>query len=313
MALDRVVALAGGVGGAKLALGLAKVLLPEQLTIVVNTGDDFVHQGLAISPDLDTVMYTLAGIVNPESGWGVSGDTTQMLEMLSKYGETPWFKLGDRDLATHLLRTKWLSDGYTLADITARLSAALGVEHRVLPMSNSPVQTMVNTEEYGWLEFQEYFVRHRWQPVAIDVEYRQAEQAAMPGEVRVALSEADLVVICPSNPLLSIAPILAVSGFRQMLGAKPCIAVSPIIAGDAVKGPAAKMMRELSWPVTAEAVAGYYSGLLDGFVLDSRDKDHFEDADFGCQLLVTDTIMKNDQDKIRLAQELLGWAEGFVT
>lgn len=309
MALERVVALAGGVGGAKLALGLSRALRPEQLTVVVNTADDFVLYGLPISPDLDTVMYTLSGIANPETGWGVAGDTTHMLDMLARYGETPWFRLGDRDLATHLLRAAGLAQGQRLTQVTRRLAAALGVQSALLPMTDAPVRTIVHTREQGHLEFQEYFVRYRWQPVVERIEYAGAESALPTSEVMTALAAADVVVICPSNPLLSVAPILALSGVRAALRQKPCVAVSPIVAGQALKGPAAKLMAELGWDVSPLAVAHYYGDLLAGFVLDVQDRDGFSDQDFPCRVLVTDTIMQDDGDKLRLAREILRWIE----
>ena len=309
MAIERVVALAGGVGGAKLAFGLAKVLPPGRLTVVVNTGDDFTLYGLAISPDLDTVMYSLAGIADPQVGWGVRGDTRQMLDMMARYGERPWFQLGDRDLATHLLRTGWLSAGYTLTAVTRRLCEGLGVAQIILPMTDATVRTMVETVEYGILEFQEYFVRHRWQPVVKAIEYRGAERAELSLEVQTALERADAVVICPSNPLLSIAPLLAIPGMVEAVSEKLCLAVSPIIAGAAVKGPAAKLMAELGWSVSAQAVANYYGRLLAGFVFDRRDASRLSAADFNCRVLVTDTLMTTDHDKTRLAQEILSWVE----
>ena len=309
MALKRIVALAGGVGGAKLALGLARALPPEALTVVVNTGDDFSLYGLAISPDLDTVMYTLGGVANPESGWGLAGDSNQMLDMLRQYGEQPWFGLGDRDLATHLLRTQWLAEGQSLTQVTARLCRGLGIPQAILPMSDDPVRTLVDTVEHGQLAFQEYFVRHRWQPVVERISYAGAA-AARPGEaVLSALQAADAVVICPSNPLLSIAPILAVPGMREAMGGKPVVAVTPIVAGGALKGPAAKLMGELGWVVSPASVAAYYGDLLDGFVLDQRDSSAFTQADFACRMFVTETVMVSEQDRVRLAQQVVAWAE----
>ncbi len=313
MAINHVVALAGGVGGAKLALGLSRILEPNALSIVVNTGDDFLHYGLAIAPDLDTVMYTLAGVVNPETGWGVADDDNRMLRMLNRYGEEPWFGLGDADVATHLLRTKWLSEGNSLTEVTRRLSAALGVQHHILPMTDASVRTVLDTVEHGRLEFQEYFVKYRWQPTVTKITYQGVNAATPSQEVCDALTKADLIVFCPSNPVLSIAPILAVPGMRDFVANKPCVAVSPIIAGKAVKGPAAKLMDELGWSVTALAVAQYYGDLLTGFVLDERDQLLYKESDFLCGLLVTDTLMKTERDKIRLARAVLDWAEGIAS
>jgi LPPG:FO 2-phospho-L-lactate transferase len=309
MALKRIVALAGGVGGAKLALGLARALPPGQLTVIVNTGDDFSRYGLAISPDLDTVMYTLAGVANPETGWGLAGDTTQMLDMLRQYGEQPWFGLGDRDLATHLLRTQWLAEGQSLTEVTRRLGKGLRVNQTILPMSDDPVRTLVDTVEYGELAFQEYFVKYRWQPVVRRITYVEAE-AARPSEGALkAITEADAVVICPSNPLLSVAPILAVPGMREALQKKPVIAVTPIVSGKALKGPAAKLMNELGWTVSPPSVAAYYGDLLAGFVLDKRDAGLYAQTDFGCQMWVADSVMVTEEDKVRLARQVLAWAE----
>ncbi len=313
MAMTRVVALAGGVGGAKLVLGLSRLLAPDQLTVIVNTADDFSLYGLAISPDLDTVMYTLAGVADPEMGWGLAGESTRMLDMMSRYGETPWFKLGDRDLATHLLRTGWLAEGMTLTGVTRRLCRGLGIEYSVLPMADAPVRTIVDTVTHGQLAFQEYFVRFRWQPVVRALVYRGAEQAEPSPGVLAALAAADVVVICPSNPILSIAPILAVPGLRAALQRQLCLAVTPIIGGEAVKGPAAKLMRELGYVVTSPAVAAYYDDLLGGFVADSRDAADLSEHDFICPLLVTDTLMQQESDKIRLAQDVLNWAEELTS
>jgi len=309
MALKRIVALAGGVGGAKLALGLARVLPPGDLTVIVNTGDDFSQFGLAISPDLDTVMYTLAGVANPETGWGLAGDTTQMLDMLREYGEAPWFGLGDRDLATHLLRTQWLAEGMSLTAVTQRLAARLGVTQTVLPMSDDPVRTLVDTVEHGQLAFQEYFVRHRWQPVVTRISYAGTEVARPSAAALTALQMADAVVICPSNPLLSIGPILAVPGLREALADKPVVAVTPLVSGAALKGPAAKLMDELGWVVSPPSVAAYYGDLLDGFVLDQRDSEQYSQADFTCRLFVAESVMVSEQDKMNLARQVIGWAE----
>lgn len=313
MALTHVAALVGGVGGAKLAFGLAKLLDPGQLSCIINTGDDFSLYGLEISPDIDTVMYTLSGLANPQTGWGLAGDTTQMLEMMQRYGHEAWFQLRDRDLATHLLRTEWLREGQTLTEVTARLAAALGVAHPLLPMTDSLLRTRVNTVEHGWLEFQEYFVRYRWQPTVTELRYHGADQAVLPSGVKNALERADAVVICPSNPLLSIDPILAVPGLRGMLAEKPTVAVTPIIEGGAVKGPAAKLMAELGWPVSPVSVAAHYADFLNGFIADVRDGTQVAQADFGCPLLVVDTMMRTDQDRVRLAGEVLGWVEEIIS
>mgnify|MGYP001365137085 FL=1 len=309
MSAKRVVALAGGVGGAKLVYGLAQVLPAGQLTIIGNVADDFTLYGLHISPDLDTVMYTLAGIANPETGWGIAGDSWQMLEMLVRYGEEGWFRLGDRDVATHVLRTHWLAQGVPLTEVTARLTRALGVPHRLLPVTDDPLATMVDTVEYGILPFQEYFVRRRWQPVARRVWFEGAETARMTAEVAQALAEADLVVICPSNPVLSIAPILAVGGVRQALQGRAgrCVAVSPFIGGQAVKGPAAKLMPELGLDISVNGLWNFYAGLVDGLVIDVADTP--QSVGEHKAILMTYTLMKTDDDKVRLAKEILDWME----
>lgn len=311
MAINRIVALAGGVGGAKLAFGLARLLPAESLTVIVNTADDLTLYGLAISPDLDTVMYTLAGINNPATGWGLAGDSSQMLDMLTRYGEPLWFGLGDRDLATHLLRTRWLAEGLTLTEATARLAQGLGIIHTLLPMTDAPVRTIVETVEQGRLGFQEYFVKHRWQPTVKSLSFEGTEAAQASPQVRAALESADAVVICPSNPFLSVDPILAVPGIRDLLAAKPVVAVSPIVGGSAIKGPAAKLLAEFGLPTSASAVMAYYGDLLAGFVADKRDEGAIEPAG-DVALLLTDTIMQSDQDKIRLAGDVLAWVEDRI-
>lgn len=301
-----VVVFVGGVGGAKLALGLQAVVPPENLTVVVNTGDDFWHYGLRICPDIDTVLYTLSGRVNREFGWGVADDSTVTLDALKTLDENPWFLLGDKDIATHLVRTSRLRAGESLTGIVRRLAQAMGIEATILPMTDAEVPTMVTTEEHGTLEFQEYFVKHRWQPTVTELTYQNMENAEMTEAVATALSNADMVLIGPSNPLLSIAPILAVPGMREALMARdiPRVAVTPIVEGDALKGPAAKLMRELGYEVSPQAVADFYGDVITGFVSDVRDtalKPH------GYDVVSFDTIMKSDADKSRLAGEILRW------
>jgi LPPG:FO 2-phospho-L-lactate transferase len=305
----RIVALAGGVGGAKLAYGLARQLPPGALTIIVNTADDFRRYGLAISPDLDTVMYTLADLADPVQGWGLAGDTRQMVDMLRRYGDDPWFGLGDRDVATHILRTQALAEGKPLSQITAQLSSALGVTSRILPMTDDCVQTMVETAEQGILGFQEYFVHFRWQPVVTRLLYDGAAAARPAPGVLEAIQEATAIVICPSNPLLSVQPILQVSGIREVLAQRkaPCVAVSPIIGGQAVKGPAAKLMAELNLDATAEGVARYYGNLIDGLVVDHADRG----AHIGPKILVTNSLMVTSEDRTRLAGKILGWVKSL--
>ena len=299
----KIVALAGGVGGAKLADGLAQLLLPTDLTVIVNTGDDFEHLGLAISPDLDTVCYTLAGLANPDTGWGRADETFQALENIRRLGGPDWFRLGDRDLGTHLERTRRLNEGHSLSQVTAEFCQAWGVGWRVLPMSDQPVRTMVDTLEFGELPFQEYFVFHRCKPRVKAFRFAGIESALpAPGALE-AIEAADGVVLCPSNPWVSIDPILTLPGLRAALEAKPVVAVSPIIGGQTVKGPAAKMYAELGIEPSALAVARHYGKLVSAFVLDRVD------AALATQIkattFVTDTLMKSRQDRRRLAQDVL--------
>ncbi len=305
----RVVVMVGGVGGAKLAHGLTRLLPPEQVTVIVNTGDDFWHYGLRVCPDLDTVMYTLSGIVDKGNGWGIGGDTTAMLDALRRYGEQPWFRLGDQDIATHLLRTMALRDGERLTTITARLTKNLGVLHTILPMTDDPVATMIDTVEYGELEFQEYFVRHRWQPTVRGLRYAGADGAHLTPEVEAALAAADVVLFAPSNPWLSIMPILSVNGMLAALAASsaPKIALTPIIAGGAVKGPAAKIAAELGHEVSARGVAAFYRGVIDGFVSDVRDADLDFEALAPLHILQTDTMMMDEDGRVRVARAVLDW------
>ena len=303
----RVVALAGGVGGAKLVYGLSKILTPEQLIIIGNVGDDFELYGLHISPDLDTVMYTLAEVANPDTGWGLADDTWQMFDMLRVYGDDAWFRLGDRDLATHLLRTQWLRQGLSLTAVTARLAGALGVLQPLLPVTDDPLATIVDTEEQGTLAFQEYFVRHRWQPTVRRYWFRGAEQARMAEPAAAALRDADVIVVCPSNPVLSIEPILTVPGMRDTLRNRrgPCVAVSPFIGGRAVKGPAEKLMREMGLDISPRGLMDYYGEMLDGLVVDISDREQSQKLEK--PVLVTQTLMQSVEDKARLAGEVLDW------
>jgi LPPG:FO 2-phospho-L-lactate transferase len=304
-----VVALSGGVGGAKLALGLSRVLPPEDLLIVANTGDDFDHLGLAISPDIDTVMYTLAGLANPELGWGRHDETWSFMATLASIGGETWFRLGDGDLAVHVERTRRLRAGETLSAITADFCRRLGVGPRVLPMSDDPVRTRVRTDE-GWIEFQDYFVHRRCQPVVHEIAFPGAAEARAHPDFMAALVDPQLraVVICPSNPFISIEPILAVPGVRAALAdcAAPVIAVSPVIGGRAVKGPTVKMMAELGMTPSASAVARRYDGLIDGFVVDFADMDQVAAID--PQVTLAQTMMTTLADREALARTVLGAA-----
>jgi LPPG:FO 2-phospho-L-lactate transferase len=303
----RIVALAGGVGGAKLADGLAQLLPPEALTIIVNTGDDFEHLSLYISPDVDTVCYTLAGLANPETGWGRADETFEVLENIRTLGGPDWFRLGDKDLATHLERTRRLCLGQTLTEVTRDFCKAWGVQHTVLPMSDDPVRTMVDTVECGELPFQEYFVHHRCEPRVKGFRFEGIESARPTLQVQQALEQADAIVICPSNPWVSVDPILSVIQLRSTAHrSSPIIAVSPIIGGQTVKGPAAKMYTEMGITPSALAVAEHYKNLLTGFVLDTVDVDLAKSAQLAnIQTLVTNTLMKSKIDRRRLAQDVL--------
>lgn len=304
-----IVALAGGVGGAKLADGLQRVV-GESLTVVVNTGDDFELHGLVLAPDLDTVTYTLAGIANSQLGWGIAGDTFHNLDMISRYGGEDWFRVGDRDLATHLLRTQMLRGGYTLTQATQNLAHALGVRAAILPMCNEPVATIVNTNA-GELAFQEYFVHRRWQPVLKSYRFHGIEKARVTPEITAAIQNAQAIIFCPSNPFVSIEPILSVKGMRDLLQKTrvPKIAVSPIVGGEAVKGPAAKMFQELGMEASAFQVAKLLRGTVDRFVLDKLDETQARGIkDLGMRVWVTDTIMRNEMGREQLAREILDWA-----
>ncbi|MER2600550.1 MAG: 2-phospho-L-lactate transferase [Caldilineales bacterium] len=299
-----IVALAGGVGGAKLATGLYH-LLSERLSVVVNTGDDFQHWGLSISPDLDTVLYNLADIHNPATGWGLADETHQALVMMQRYGAAGWFSLGDRDLATHLLRTEKLAAGATLTAVMAELRAALGIGAALLPMSDQPVRTLVHSDE-GVLPFQRYFVQRRCEPRLLSLEFSGIEAARPTPQVLAALDRAAAVILCPSNPYLSLDPILLLPGLAERLRAfrGPVLAVSPIVGGQALKGPAAKIMAELGVEVSPVAVARHIQTRirLDGFVLDTLDAAHAEAiAALGITPLVTDTVMGDLASKERLA------------
>lgn len=297
----KIVAFAGGVGGAKLADGLAQILPPEDLTIIVNTGDDFEHLGLSISPDLDTVCYTLAGLANPETGWGRAGETWNTIANVEKLGGPAWFRLGDQDIATHLERTRRLKDGQPLSQITRDFCKVWGIQHTVLPMTDSPVRTMVASDE-GELAFQEYFVHKRCEPKVRGFRFDEVEVAEPAPGVREALETADVVVFCPSNPWVSIDPILQV--VKEIR--KPVVAVSPIIGGKTVKGPAAKMYAELGIEPSALAVANHYRTILQGFVLDNADS-NIESVikDLNIKTLVTDTLMNEPANRKRLADDVL--------
>ncbi len=310
----RIVSLAGGVGGAKLAHGLAQILAPEELTIIVNTGDDFEHLGLYICPDLDTVCYTLGGLANPETGWGRVNETWNTIANIEKLGGPAWFRLGDQDFATHLERTRRLKEGESLSQITKDFCKAWGIQHTILPMSDSPVRTMVDSDE-GELAFQEYFVHRQCAPKVRGFRFDGVEVAEPTVGAKEAIAEADAIVICPSNPWVSVDPILQIISptpsplFLRERGwseGKKVIAVSPIIGGKTVKGPAAKMYSELGIEPSALAVAKHYRDILTGFVLDNVDLSMENDVKkMNIKTLTTDTLMNNLTDRTRLAEDVL--------
>jgi LPPG:FO 2-phospho-L-lactate transferase len=306
---DRVVALAGGVGGAKLAEGLQAVV-GDRLTVVVNTADDTERHGLLICADHDTVMYTLAGLENPEFGWGLAGDTWSVMGALERYGEEGWFRLGDRDLATHIVRTDRLRGGVRLTDVCRQLQVRLGVVATILPMTDDPVRTQVRTDD-GWIAFQDYFVRLRQAPEVREVRFDGIDAARPTPEVAAAIEAAAVVVIAPSNPIVSVGPILAVPGMTEALArararGAPILAVSGIVGGKALKGPADRMLASLGHEPTALGVARGYAGLIDTFVLDTVDSELAAAVEgLGIRAVVTETVMTEDASRARLAATIL--------
>ncbi len=310
-----VVTLAGGVGGAKIALGLYRILPPNTLTVIVNTGDDFEHIGLPISPDLDTVMYTLAGIYHREQGWGIAGDTFHALDMLGRYGAPTWFRLGDKDLATHIIRRHLKDQGWPLSRITDHLRRALGIQARILPMSDDPIRTLIITPE-GTLPFQEYFVQRRQAPPVKAIHFQHADKARPAAGVLQALREAQSIVIAPSNPYLSVDPILNLPGVRDLLRERKdhVVAITPIVGGHAIKGPLAKLMREFGHEPSALVVARHYQDILAAFVLDEQDAHLAEPiASLGIRVAITNTVMTSDEDKERVARVALNLLEKGTT
>jgi LPPG:FO 2-phospho-L-lactate transferase len=308
----KVVALAGGVGGAKLVAGLAAVVDPEDLTVVVNTGDDFEHLGLAIWPDLDTVMYTLADLGNRGTGWGRRDETWSFLTTVGELGGPTWFRLGDKDLALHVLRTDWLRQGLRPVEVVRKLCDRLGVRHRLLPMSEDPVRTLVATNE-GELPFQEYFVERGCQPIVQGFRFEGAESSSASPGVLEALAAADVVILCPSNPWVSIDPILAVPGIRSAVAGCLAVAVSPIIAGKAVRGPAAKIFQEMGIPPSPLAVAEHYRTLLGGIVIDRADaalQGSLQAS--GLAVRVVPTLMRTPRDRRALAEATLAFVRDLA-
>ena len=302
-----IVYLTGGVGGARLLRGLAQLVPPERLTVIVNTGDDLTHWGLRVCPDLDTVTYTLAGIADAERGWGLRGDSTRTLEAIGRLGGPSWFGIGDVDLATHLMRTQWLREGISLTGVTQRVARSLGVAHPVLPMTDDPQPTALETAENGTLHMQDWLVRLRAAPRLHAVRFPTGAQPTR--EVTAALESAGLIVIGPSNPYVSIDPILHLPGVRALIEGRPVVAVSPIVHGAAVKGPLATMIRDLSCePPSAHAIVQHYGKLLWGFVVQTGD----EHGLTAPRLRATQTIMKTQDDSIALARDVLALAEEVI-
>lgn len=297
-------AITGGVGGAKLALGLSHVLEPDQVAFAVNTGDDFEHLGLSISPDIDTLTYTLSDLANRELGWGRQDESWAFMDTLERLGGETWFRLGDRDLALHAYRTQALEAGRSLTEVTADICGKLGIAQPVLPMSDDPVRTTVLTPG-GPLAFQHYFVRDRCAPAVTGFEFRGADSARLNPSIEALLPDLKGVIICPSNPFVSVDPLLSVGNTRALLAEldAPVVAVSPIVGGSAIKGPTAKMMKELNIPSTATAVAAHYDGLIDGFVLDEQDR--AEQDTIGVPCVVTQSVMLTLDDRIALARTTL--------
>ena len=297
--MSKILALTGGVGGAKLALGLSRVLPPDELMFAVNTGDDFEHLGLHISPDLDSLTYALSQQNNTETGWGRAGESWNFIETLGALGGEAWFRLGDKDLALHTARTQMLKAGATLSQATAAITQRMDIEHTVAPMSDSPVRTIVHSDQ-GDLAFQHYFVREGCGPKVNGFSFDGIESAKLNPLIRDWLADCAGVIICPSNPFVSVDPLLHLDGFGEALKSLPVIAVSPIVGGIAIKGPAAKMMQELDMPATALAVADHYQGLIDGFIVDQTDAELVEQ--FNVPTISTPSVMVTLQDRIDLAR-----------
>lgn len=304
---QKIAALAGGMGASKLLLGLYEVMDPAALTIIVNTGDDIVLHGLKISPDLDIVTYTLAGIVDPQKGWGIRGETFYALKRLAAYGRASWFNLGDRDLATHIHRSALLEEGRTLSEAAESIRVALGVKARILPMSDDPVPTIIESSE-GAMHFQKYLVKRRAEPIVKGIQFRGVQAARPAPGVLEAISEASRIFICPSNPLISIGPVLAVPGVREQLRArkKDVFAVCPIVGGKSLKGPSDKMLAQLGYEATALGVAKLYTDFSGTFVIDPVDKAQAQAIGaLGMKVAILPTVMKTRAQKRKLARALV--------
>ena len=306
---ERYLVITGGVGGAKLCLGLTHKLSAEQVAFVVNIGDDFEHLGLHISPDLDTLTYTLGGVSNLEFGWGRQDETWNCIEALAEIDGDDWFNLGDKDLATHLKRTQMLKSGLTLTEVTEKLTRSFGIEYKVLPVSNDQVRTIVHTE-IGRLDFQHYFVREKCLPAIRGFDFEGCDRAQLTTQVQAAFSDPELagIIICPSNPFVSIDPMLAIPSFAEALRKShvPVVAITPIVGGEAIKGPTAKIMEELDIPVTALSVAERYSSLIDGFIMDQQDSSLAKVvSDLRIETIVAQTVMVTLADRVELAEKTI--------
>ena len=306
-------AITGGVGGAKLALGLAQLCDPDEVVFAVNTGDDFEHLGLHISPDIDTLTYTLAGVSNAELGWGRAAETWQFIDTLGELGGEDWFRLGDKDMALHIRRRALLSQGQSLTEATSTIAGALGIKHQILPMTDDAVRTIVHTKENVALPFQHYFVRDRCAPEVSHFEFAGIAQAQPNPKITETLKNCSGVIICPSNPYVSVDPLLGLPGLRDAIKASGAsvVAVSPIVSGIAIKGPAAKMMSELNVPNTAVSVAQHYGDLLSGFVLDEQDATLAESINV--PTLATQSVMRTLADRVQLAQSVLDFLATLAT
>lgn len=312
----KITALAGGVGGAKLAQGLAQVLKPDELSVIVNTGDDFEQFGLYISPDIDTMCYTLANKANPDTGWGLKSETFNVLEKISELNGPTWFKLGDNDLATHLVRTQLLKEGHSLSDITQKFCDFWKIKQKILPMSDSPVRTFLGTVEKGTIPFQEYFVKNQFQFTVKEIFFHGIESALPTKEVKNAINECDAIIICPSNPFVSIDPILSLNGIRDMIKQKYVVAVSPLINGKAIKGPLSKMFRELGINPSIDAIFNHYKDFLNCLFIDNSEMDKLEENKesnnynaSGIILKPTNIMLPDIYSRIKLAGEIVNFLE----
>ena len=309
----KIVAFAGGVGGAKLADGLAQCLDPKDLTIIVNTGDDFEHFGLSISPDLDTVCYTLGNLANPVTGWGRENETWNILDEIKKLNGSDWFNLGDRDMATHLERTRRLKEGQPLSEITASFCKKWGIDVPVFPMSDTPVRTFIHCKDGRRLPFQEYFVKYHFEPEIQSIEFENIENALVPDKALKAIDEADRIIFCPSNPFVSIDPIIQIEAIQERIANKKITAVSPIIGGKALKGPAAKMFAEFGEEASAIEVARHYKNILSFFILDRQDEDQITAIEgWGIMCKALDIFMPDKSERKRLAVQIIKLIKEYI-